>query len=368
MATFKPVNKGSTLSGIIDYVTNEKKTNRDLVSGINCDQDNVKEQMECTKELYGKKGGRQYGHFVFSFAPGEKVSPEKVHQLSIELAKKLFSGHECLIVTHIDKDTLHSHIIVNSVNMETGKKLHTTSKWLANAKDYCNHLCCANGLSLNRKGYTFEGKPRTEATTWNRGKYEVLNKANANIYKSFVYNAGIAVIEAKAQAHSKGEFIQAMAKKGFTTNWQNNHKHIVFIDEKGHKVRLSNISKTFHINLTKDSLLEDFKNYAQSIPAKQHSQVTQNTQVIKQSKSTPQNQPVQHSQVKVKRSLKLKPKYNKVRTGSHALKHLAAAADAILSDKDALPIDFKLPEDEEDWKDLDEVERAEREMQSGWER
>jgi hypothetical protein len=39
--------------------------------------------------------------------------------------------------------------------------------------------------------------------------------------------------------------------------WQDKKKHITFIDADGHKVRDTNISKTFSMNISKDDLLKE---------------------------------------------------------------------------------------------------------------
>ena len=44
----------------IDYVTKKEKTEEKLVSGLHCEPETVKEEMQATKELWGKTDGRTY--------------------------------------------------------------------------------------------------------------------------------------------------------------------------------------------------------------------------------------------------------------------------------------------------------------------
>ena len=64
----------------LDYVTKEEKTEDKLVSGLHCEPDTVKDEMQATKELWEKTGGRTYKHFVQSYHKDEKITPEQAHR------------------------------------------------------------------------------------------------------------------------------------------------------------------------------------------------------------------------------------------------------------------------------------------------
>src|SRR5699024_4541845 len=61
------------------------------------------------------------------FKPDE-VTPEKANQVGLELAKKLAPNHEVAVYTHDDTNHVHNHIVINSVNFETGKKYQAHGK------------------------------------------------------------------------------------------------------------------------------------------------------------------------------------------------------------------------------------------------
>src|SRR5699024_8438621 len=71
--------------------------------------------------------GIQAHHVIQSFKPDE-VTPEKANQVGLELAKKLAPNHEVAVYTHDDTNHVHNHIVINSVNFETGKKYQAHGK------------------------------------------------------------------------------------------------------------------------------------------------------------------------------------------------------------------------------------------------
>ena len=87
MAVIKAVSSKAGIGQALDYVTKEEKTEDKLVSGLHCEPDTVKDEMQATKELWGKTGGRTYKHFVQSYHEDEHITPEQAHKNAVELAK-----------------------------------------------------------------------------------------------------------------------------------------------------------------------------------------------------------------------------------------------------------------------------------------
>jgi len=108
MATVTAVNSsgkgGGGLRGSLRYISQDKKAlledGRRLVSGVNCCPDTAYTEFMTTKRSFDKTGGRQFYHFVQSFHPDENVTPERVHQIGLELAQKRFSGYEIVVATY----------------------------------------------------------------------------------------------------------------------------------------------------------------------------------------------------------------------------------------------------------------------------
>lgn len=116
-------------------------------SGVNCDVEYAKSSFKATRELYGKTGGNE-GHVVIqSFRPGE-VDLKKCNQLGLELAEKIAPNHQVTVYTHDDKEHIHNHIVINAVNLETGKKFNNNKKALHDVRQANDEVCKAHGLSV----------------------------------------------------------------------------------------------------------------------------------------------------------------------------------------------------------------------------
>lgn len=107
----------------------------------------VRSQMTATREIWGKNGGVQAHHVVQSFKPGE-VTPELANQIGQDLAKEIAKDHEVVVYTHADKDHIHNHIVINSVNFETGKKYVDNAKNLYFIREQSDKLCVQHDLSV----------------------------------------------------------------------------------------------------------------------------------------------------------------------------------------------------------------------------
>ena len=96
MAVIKVVSSKAGIGHAIDYVTKKEKTEEKLVSGLHCEPETVKEEMQATKELWGKTDGRTYKHYVQSYHEDEEITPEQAHnadRLQASPLSFLFSSH-----------------------------------------------------------------------------------------------------------------------------------------------------------------------------------------------------------------------------------------------------------------------------------
>lgn len=126
----------------ITYITKPEKASYISVRNMFEDEDYAK-QFEQTAAMYGKGkkyDERKYYHFKLSCARKDNVKPEAAHKFAEEVAEELFKDCECVIATHTDTQTVHSHIIVNAVNPLTGKKLQFSPKEYVDMKDEVNRI------------------------------------------------------------------------------------------------------------------------------------------------------------------------------------------------------------------------------------
>lgn len=268
MAINKVVNKSTKSHGamrnVLEYVLRDEKVKEGYVfingpyAGETVNYDELYQTWIKEKHLWGKDSGRMYAHNIISFHKDEKVSPEEVLEIGKAYAEKHFPGHQYVISVHQDKDHLHCHIVVNSVSYIDGHKLHQTKHDLERQKEFTNNLCRERGLSVAEKGHHFDGSliEQGEITAWSKDKYNLLINDSK---KSFVAECALAVMEVVPQSASREEFISGMEEKGWSVQWEESRKHIVFQNKDGKKVRDTNIEKTFAgMQVNKEALTNEF--------------------------------------------------------------------------------------------------------------
>lgn len=148
------------LEHAINYILQPKKLgNANLTGGINCLPEMAYRQMKATKQMFGKTGGKQGYHFVLSLKPGEGT-PELMYDIAIRFAEKAFGGeYETVVAVHTDRNHLHAHIIINSVNMVTGYKFqYHEGDWKYKFQPITNKLCDEYGLHITPAEYSKEPK------------------------------------------------------------------------------------------------------------------------------------------------------------------------------------------------------------------
>lgn len=258
MAIIKSVqNSHSNIKQIINYVTKKEKTiGQKLCSGYNCNPDTATKEMQATKRLYGKMGGRTYKHFVQSFPPEEQITPEQAHDIAREFVEScpLFEGFEVLYCTHVDREHIHTHFVVNSVSFADGHKFQMSKKDLENMKVLNNKLCMEHELNICEIG---KKKENRGIISYDMNKYQFLKKAREGKVKSYVQDCAVAVHDCMNESTSKEEFISGMNQKGYTVDWSD-RKYIVFTNSEGKKVRNRNLEKTYGMQVSKEDLIKLF--------------------------------------------------------------------------------------------------------------
>ena len=143
------------LQDVIAYAANEDKTQQFFyTSGINCSVECARDQFDTTKLRFGKPGGNVAYHAYQSFRPGE-VTPEEAHAIGVELAKELWGDRfQVVVATHLDREHIHNHIVINSVSFRDGLKFHECRENTRLLRDTSDRICLEHGLSVieNPKG------------------------------------------------------------------------------------------------------------------------------------------------------------------------------------------------------------------------
>ena len=254
MAIIEFINgKNSTISAlkrVLEYINNPAKTEEQLKGSHNCNIQKPYNDMYMTKRTLNKTTGRQYIHFTQSFAPYDRVTPDILKKMAEELVlHPAFNGYQVVYAVHTDKEHLHTHFVVNSVNVETGKKWRQSKEEMQELKDYSDILCEKYGLIIT------QGKTGSHI---NRGEFRTKDKGSSWKYELF-----LAAKHAIWVSKSKEEFIKNMLKLGYQVDWTDNRKYISFTNSKGKKCRNRKLYPPEQF--TKEALLKAFEMNIQKV-------------------------------------------------------------------------------------------------------
>ena len=247
----------AAMRGVMLYVMQEKKTAWEggpLVSGINCQPRSVYDDFINTKLLYHKDGGMMFYHMVQSFPKGKAVDPRQAHEAARRLAE-YFEGCEVLVCTHVDREHIHSHCVINSVNFETGKKLHM-------AKEQLQELMRRNDAICQEMGLPVFDAPTQQARGMGGAEYHVALKGQS--WKLRLMNT---IDECMKYAVDKDAFVSLMASEGYTVRWENGRKYITYTTPDGLKCR---DSKLHEEKYCKEAMEHEFRIRAKLVQRKFH--------------------------------------------------------------------------------------------------
>lgn len=245
----KPQTKAD-LKRVLNYITDLEKTNPELISGLNCSTRQAYEDMLLTKQLHNKTTGRQFKHYVHSYSVREtNLTPEIAHEISMKLlAHEKFKDYQILVATHVDKDHIHTHYVINSVNLETGKKWNQSTKDMLSIREYSNELCKEYGLKYSippLKKVNFKEK------SISTGEYRAKEKN-----QSWKTEAFYAINDCRKTAVSKKDFISKLESLGYKVRWEDSRKNITFTLPNGKKLNSDKLYPPK--NFTKEALLKNF--------------------------------------------------------------------------------------------------------------
>lgn len=197
----------------IDYVCNEEKTLGKLISGKDCMPESCYDEFEMVRNNFNKQGGRTYYHMIQSFAQDDDISPEKCHEIGMQMAEHCFPNFQVLVATHIDKKHMHNHFIINSVSYKDGKKMDLSPSDLIAIKNYSNKLCQENDFII------------TEAKT----------RRNEN--PKWKLKIKYWAIKMMQESYDMDEFVWKMSMHGIDIKYDSKYKYMTYTDSEGHRCR-----------------------------------------------------------------------------------------------------------------------------------
>ena len=245
----------AAMRGVMLYVMQEKKTTWEgepLVSGINCQPQSVYDDFLNTKLLYHKDGGVMFYHMVQSFPKGAAVDPRQAHEAARRLAE-YFDGCEVLVCTHVDREHIHSHCVINSVSFETGKKLHMAKEQLQELMRRNDAICQEMGLPV------FEPIAQ-QARGMSGAEYHTALKGQS--WKLRLMNT---IDECMKYAADKDAFVSLMESEGYAVRWESTRKYITYTTPDGMRCR---DSKLHEEKYCKEAMEHEFRIRAELIKRK----------------------------------------------------------------------------------------------------
>ena len=226
------------MRSVMKYVSRDDKTlwqGRQLVTGVNCQAASAYDDFLNTKLLYHKDGGRMFYHLVQSFPSGAEVDPDKAHAAALRLAEQ-FKDHEVLVCTHTDRDHVHSHLIINSVNFETGRKLHVDGDVIQQLKMINDQICAELGLPV------FEPPREKKEKPMSSREYRSADKS-----QSWKFALMSTIDLCMAYAGSKDEFIDLMRSVGYEVKWTDERKYITYTTPEDQRCRDNKLHETKYL-------------------------------------------------------------------------------------------------------------------------
>ena len=230
--SFTNYKRGQTtgcMGAVMRYTMQDKKTEFDgqrLVTGINCQPESVYADFMTTKRLYHKTDGVLFYHMVQSFPKGEAVDPVTAHTAALKLAE-YYEGYEVLVCIHTDREHIHSHFLINSVNFDTGKKLHIAKEQLQELRQRNDQVCIEFSLPVFQPR---EQKQKTKTMTI--GEYHTAARGQSK--KLQLMNV---INDCMRHVSNRDEFIALMESEGYKVRWEESRRNITYTTPGGWQCR-----------------------------------------------------------------------------------------------------------------------------------
>lgn len=150
---------------ILEIVKDETETADEILNcktiktPINCSLSTADKEWELVRKRFNKNSKILAHHVFQNFGVGEdQLDPKTANKIGVELANKLFKGHQCIVATHTNTKYVHNHIIFNSVNLESGKKYIADLNSYKKLRKISDKLCSEYNLPVLEETRDFKLK------------------------------------------------------------------------------------------------------------------------------------------------------------------------------------------------------------------
>ena len=216
------------MKSVMRYVSKLSKPlwdGQQLVSGIGCQPETAFDEFLSTKLLHRKDGGVMFYHMVQSFPKGANIDPRAAHEAARRLAG-YFEGCEVLACTHVDREHIHSHCIINSVNFETGRKVHMADAQIQELRVRNDQICEELGLPK------FQRDEHRQSRGMSNAEYYTASKG-----ESWKFELMRIIDDCMRCAGNREEFLVLLRSEGYNATWTDGRKNITYTTPDGRKCR-----------------------------------------------------------------------------------------------------------------------------------
>lgn len=140
----------------------ERDAEKVLVEGVGCDAETAQEEMAAMRQYWGKDSGLRGYTFLQSFSPGDMekgLTMAQANQIGRDTLERfmLMDGrgyaagtYQATVCTQCDGESglIHNHIVINNLDVTTGKKLKGMHQALWDFRACSDERCRAAGLSV----------------------------------------------------------------------------------------------------------------------------------------------------------------------------------------------------------------------------
>ena len=220
------------MKSVMRYVAQTSKTlwnGQQLVSGIGCQPETAFDEFLSTKLLHYKDDGVMFYHMVQSFPKGAAIDSRTAHEAARQLAG-YFEGCEVLVCTHTDREHIHSHCIINSVNFETGRKVHMADEQIQELRIRNDQICEELGLPK------FQRDDQRQSRGMSNAEYYPADRG-----ESWKFELMRVIDDCMRCAGNREEFLILLRSEGYDATWTDSRKNITYVTPDGRKCRDSKL-------------------------------------------------------------------------------------------------------------------------------
>lgn len=232
------------LDNALKYISQDTKTNDNLITTFDCDQDFILEDFEMLYQLreerLRKNTTNKAKMIIQSFDFRDNITKEQAHEIGIKLADKYLKGkHQYIVATHTDTDYFHNHIIFNEVRSDNLLMFDTTRQsTIDNLRIENDKLSKEYNLHIPK-----EKSHEDKIHYMTQREIKVREKGN-----SFKEKLEITIDKVIQNSTSYDDFIKNMETLGFKSK---EGKHLAFLNKESNRFMRT---QTLGMNYSKNSI------------------------------------------------------------------------------------------------------------------